>query len=86
MVVASRELVLGDLILARNDPALATLRDAGLFDDLAAHHARLHGEVVQGAITAGWIGPHTVRICYHVHDPASGPLTGVPQITRTSTS
>lgn len=65
-----RELVLDDLILARNDPALASLRDSGLFDDLAALHARARGESVRGVVSAGWIGPMTVRICYDVADHA----------------
>ena len=63
-----RELVLADLVLARNDPALATMRDCGLFDDLAALHARSQGESVHGAVSAAWIGPCTVQICYDVDD------------------
>lgn len=67
------ELVLADLILARNDPALATMRDQGLFDDLADHHAREHGERVHGPVDADWIGPSTVRIKYHVRQHATAP-------------
>jgi hypothetical protein len=66
-----RELILGHLMLARNDPALASMRDCGLFDDLAALHARSHGESVCGAVSAGWIGPSTVRICYDTDDQSS---------------
>ncbi|MBA4024318.1 MAG: hypothetical protein C0482_18345 [Gordonia sp.] len=71
-----RELVLDDLMLARNDPALASLRDSGLFDDLAALHARSYGENVRGAVSAGWVGPSTVRICYDVEEHAV--VSGTP--------
>lgn len=63
-----RVLVLGDLMLARNDPALASMRDCGLFDDLAALHARSQGERVHGVVSAEWIGPNTVQLCYDVAD------------------
>ncbi|ORM30592.1 hypothetical protein [Williamsia sp. 1135] len=69
--MSSRTLVLDDLMLARNDPALASLRDSGLFADLAALHARSHGENVRGVVSAGWIGPSTVRICYDVEECAA---------------
>lgn len=66
VLMTSRQLVLDDLILVRNDPALAAMCGGGLFDDLAGHHARLRGERVRGAVTAEWIGPNTVQICYDV--------------------
>ena len=81
-----REVVLGDVILVRSDPALAVMRDAGLFHDLAGHHARLHGEQVRGAVVAEWIGPSTVQICYDSYDPAcdhSSPRPA-PQVGRTA--
>lgn len=70
--MARRKLVLGDLILARDDPALESMRDQGLFDDLAAHHARGQGEGVHGPVDAEWISPSTVCISYDVCQHASG--------------
>lgn len=66
--MSRRELILDQLTLARNDPALASMRDSGLFADLAALEARSHGERVRGAVSADWVGPTTVRICYDVDD------------------
>jgi hypothetical protein len=74
-----RELILGHLMLARNDPALSSMRDCGLFDDLAALHARSHGECVRGAVSAGWIGPSTVRICYDIDDHTVPTCTATPE-------
>lgn len=77
-----RELILGDLMLARNDPALASMRDSGLFDDLAALHARKQGETVRGAVSAGWVGPSTVRICYDVDEHAVTACPPMPAVMR----
>lgn len=66
--MSRRELILDQLTLARNDPALASMRDSGLFTDLAALEARSHGERVCGAVSVEWVGPTTVRICYEVDD------------------
>lgn len=66
--MSKRELVLDQLTLARNDPALASMRDSGLFTDLAALEARSHGERVRGAVSADWVTPTTVRIRYEVDD------------------
>lgn len=70
--MALRHLTLDQLILSHDDPALESMRRAGLFDDLAAHHARLHHERVCGPVTITWTDTTTVEISYHTA-PATPP-------------
>ncbi|MEU3475909.1 MULTISPECIES: hypothetical protein [Nocardiaceae] len=70
--MALRHFTLDQLILSHDDPALESMRRSGLFDDLAAHHARLHHERVGGPITITWTDTTTVEISYPIA-PATPP-------------